>query len=109
MAGMAAWAPIEPALKQGGLQAGAGRRQSRLRSGLVAVEVAMSLTLLVACGLLLRTIYTLRHVALGYRTDHIIIANLSFPAYRYRTEHGGEFVSATVRERSNSMASTRRD
>ena len=80
---MAAWAPIEPALKQGGQQTGAGRRHNRLRSGLVAVEVAMSLTLLVACGLLLRTIYTLRHVALGYRTDHIVVANLSIPSYRF--------------------------
>ena len=76
-------APIEPALKQGGQQAGSGRRHNRMRSGLVAVEVAMSLTLLVACGLLLRTIYTLRHVPLGYRTDHIIVANLSIPSYRY--------------------------
>ena len=79
----AAWAPIEPALKQGGQQTGAGRRHNRLRSGLVAVEVAMSLTLLVACGLLLRTIYTLRHVPLGYRTDHILVANLSIPSYRF--------------------------
>ncbi len=80
---MAVRAPIEPALKQGGQQAGAGRKHNRLRSGLVAVEVAMSLTLLVACGLLLRTIYVLRHVPLGYRTDHIIVANLSIPSYRY--------------------------
>lgn len=83
---MAAWAPIEPALKQGGQQTGAGRRHNRLRSGLVAVEVAMSLTLLVACGLLLRTIYTLRHVPLGYRTDHIVIANLSIPSYRFSNQ-----------------------
>jgi predicted permease len=82
----AAWAPIEPALKQGGQQTGAGRRHNRLRSGLVAAEVAMSLTLLVACGLLLRTIYTLRHVPLGYRTDHIIVANLSIPSYRFTSQ-----------------------
>ena len=83
---MAAWAPIEPALKQGGQQTGVGRRHNRLRSGLVAVEVAMSLTLLVACGLLLRTIYTLRHVPLGYRTDHIVVANLSIPSYRFSNQ-----------------------
>lgn len=76
-------APIEPALKQGGQQTGAGRRHNRMRSGLVTLEVAMSLTLLFACGLLLRTIYTLRHVPLGYRTDHIVVANLSIPSYRY--------------------------
>jgi predicted permease len=75
--------PIEPALRQGGLQAGTGRGQNRVRSVLVAAEVAMSLTLLVACGLLLRTIYTLRHVPLGYRTDHILVAHLALPAYRY--------------------------
>jgi predicted permease len=43
----------------------------------------MSLTLLVACGLLLRTIYTLRHVPLGFRTDHIMVASMAIPNYKY--------------------------
>ena len=43
----------------------------------------MSLTLLVACGLLLRTIYTLRHVPLGFRTDHILVASMSIPKYKF--------------------------
>jgi predicted permease len=80
---LAVHAPIEPALKQGGAHTGAGRRHHRLRSALVAAEVAMSLMLLVACGLLLKTIYTLRHVPLGYRTDHIIVADLNIPAFRF--------------------------
>ncbi len=46
-------------------------------------EIAMSLVLLAACGLLLRTIYALRHVPLGFRTDHIMVANLTIPAYRF--------------------------
>jgi predicted permease len=75
--------PIEPALKQGGQQSGSGRRHSRVRTALVVCEVALSLTLLVTCGLLLRTIYTLRHVPLGYRTDHILVAHLAIPSYRY--------------------------
>lgn len=75
--------PIEPALKQGSLQSGIGRRHKRIRSLLVAIEVAMSLTLLMSCGLLLRTIYTLRHVPLGFRTDHVIVANLTPPTYRF--------------------------
>jgi predicted permease len=79
--------PIEPALKQGGPQAGMDRRHHRVRSLLVAAEVAMSLTLLVACGLLLRTIYTLRHVPLGYRTDHIVVASLAIPSYRFAGEN----------------------
>jgi predicted permease len=96
-------APIEPALKQGGQQTGAGRRHNRLRSGLVAVEVAMSLTLLVACGLLLRTIYTLRHVPLGYRTDHIIVANLSIPSYRYTSKSVTASLYQPLLERAQQM------
>lgn len=80
---LAARSPVEPGLKQGGMQGGTSKRQHRVRGALVAVEIALSLTLLVTCGLLLRTIYTLRHVPLGYRTDHIIVANLSIPSFRF--------------------------
>jgi predicted permease len=80
---MAARVPIEPVLRQSGNQSGVGRSQHRLRGGLVIAEIAMSLALLAACGLLLRTIYTLRHVPLGFRTDHIIVANLEIPTYRF--------------------------
>ena len=80
---LAAHKPIEPALRQGALQSGTNRRQHRMRSSLVIAEIAMSLVLLVACGLLLRTIYALRHLPLGFRTDHIIVANLTIPSYRF--------------------------
>lgn len=80
---LAARQPIEPVLKQSGRQSGASRSQNRLRGGLVIAEIAMSLALLAACGLLLRTIYALRHVPLGFRTDHILVANLDIPTYRF--------------------------
>jgi predicted permease len=75
--------PLEPALKQGGLQTGQSRQHHRVRGALVALEIAMSLTLLMGCGLLLRTIYALERVPLGYRTDHIVVAHLDIPSYRY--------------------------
>ena len=80
---LAARTPVAPAIKQGGMQAGSSRRQHRIRGVLVASEIAMSLTLIATCGLLLRTIYTLRHVPLGFRTDHIVVAHLSIPSYRF--------------------------
>jgi predicted permease len=80
---VAARAPIEPGLRQGGPQSSAGVVQYRTRASLVVLQIAMSLILLVGCGLLLRTIYTLRHLALGFRTDHIIVANMAIPAYRF--------------------------
>ena len=84
---IAARAPVEPALKQGGQQTGHSRQHNRIRGALVALEVAMSLALLMGCGLLLRTIYDLRQVPLGYRTDHILVASLDVPAYRYANQN----------------------
>ena len=80
---LTARSPIEPALRQGGQQSGTSRGHHRLRGGLVIAEIAMSLTLLAACGLMLRTIYDLRRVPLGFRTDHILVANLDIPTYRF--------------------------
>src|SRR6185437_13157060 len=84
---IASRAPVERALKQGGQQTGHSRQHNRTRSALVALEVAMSLTLLMGCGLLLRTIYNLRQVPLGYRTDRILVASLDVPAYRYANKN----------------------
>lgn len=79
----AARASIEPALRQSAPQQGTGRAQRRARSALVVGQIALSLTLLVGCGLLLRTIYALRHVALGFRTEHILVANMTIPSYKF--------------------------
>jgi predicted permease len=69
-------------LRQGSLQGGMSRSH-RIRSALVIAEISLSLTLLVGCGLLLRTIYALRHVALGFRTEHVLVANMTIPSYRF--------------------------
>ena len=79
----AARAQIEPALRQGAPQQGSGRAQHRTRALLVIIEIALSLTLLVGCGLLLRTIYALRHVPLGFRTEHVIVAQMTIPSYKF--------------------------
>jgi predicted permease len=71
-------------LQQTGPQTTAGGHLTRLRDGLIVTEVALSLALLVACGLLLRTLYALRRVPLGIRTQHIITADLSLPSYRFQ-------------------------
>lgn len=84
---MAAKTPIEPSLRQGSLQGGVARRHARTRAALVSIEIALSLLLLVGCGLLLRTIYNLRHVPLGFRTDHILVAHLSIPGYRFKGQN----------------------
>lgn len=72
---------IEHFLRQA-FQSG-GNAHQRSRSVLVIAQVAMSMALLVACGLLLRTIFALRQVSLGFRTDHVIVADMVIPAYKF--------------------------
>jgi len=79
---VAAKTSIDPVLRQGGPHAGR-TTQHRTRGLLVVAEVAMSLVLLITCGLLLRTIYALKHVSLGFRTDHVIVADMVIPAYKF--------------------------
>jgi predicted permease len=80
---VAARGPIDAALRQGSPQQGMGRTRQRMRGLLVVTEIALSLTLLVGCGLLLRTIYALKHVPLGFCTEHIVVANMTIPSYRF--------------------------
>ncbi len=96
---MAARNPIEPALRQGGAQTGTGRKHHRMRGALVAAEIALSLTLLVGCGLLLQTINSLHHVTLGYRTDHILVAHLSIPSYRFTRQNVTAYLYEPLLER----------
>jgi putative ABC transport system permease protein len=81
---IAAGVPIEQSLKTGGRTASASRGQSRLRSLLLVSEIALSTVLLVGASLMMRTIYALHQVPLGFRTDHIVLTDLTVPSYAYR-------------------------
>jgi predicted permease len=51
----------------------------RVRSTLVVVEVALSLVLLVASGLLLRSFVRLSQVDLGFTTEQVLVTTTSYP------------------------------
>src|SRR5262245_51668450 len=55
----------------------------RLRSAVIALEVAASLALLVGCGLMIRTVVNLVGTDLGYRTDRIVRARIVPPGRTY--------------------------
>ena len=64
---------------------GGGFRHGKLRNAVVVLEVALSLTLLVTAGLLMKSFIALREVHLGLRPDHILVARLPLPLDRYKT------------------------
>ena len=62
-----------------------GRRSGRLRNTFVVIEVAVSLTLLIGAGLLMRSFVSLREVRLGIQADHVLQTLLPLPDDRYKT------------------------
>jgi putative ABC transport system permease protein len=74
----------EPLRDSGKGQSGAWRH-GKFRNAVVVLEVALSLTLLVAAGLLMRSFVALREVHLGLQPDHVLVARLPLPAERYKT------------------------
>ena len=89
---LAARTPLEQSLRQGTSQAGAGRNRHRLQKVMMVAEIGLSLVLLISCGLLLRTVFALRHVPLGFRTEHVLIVQPKFPKYKY----GGQDINRAV-------------
>jgi len=71
-------------LKSSGRSTTAARSQARMRNGLVSVEIALSVMLLIASGLLLRSFLLLYQVRTGVRVDHTLTMNVNAPLASYR-------------------------
>jgi len=65
---------LSDALKQGGSKGTTSGSGPRLRAALVVAEVALSVILLSAAGLLLRSFQLLQHVDLGFTTERVLVA-----------------------------------
>ena len=68
---------------EGAAQASASRARTRLRSVLVAGEVAMAVMLVIAAGLLLRSFWELWRVDPGFRVAGALKAEYQLPPTRY--------------------------
>ena len=64
---------LSEALKQGGLRVSSSGGMVRMRGVLVAAEIALAVALLSGAGLLIKSLAALRHVALGYRPEKVLV------------------------------------
>jgi predicted permease len=77
---------VNGTLKESGRTGTTGSGHARLRSVLVAAEIAIALVLLTASGLLLRSFEKMRAVDVGFRPDHTLTAMYGLPSYQYPTQ-----------------------
>ena len=79
----AAHLPILTGLREGSAGSGSSRQQTAVRDGLVIVELALSLLLLVSAGVMAHTLYDLEHTPLGFDPENVVTAELILPHRGY--------------------------
>ncbi|MGH9575366.1 MAG: FtsX-like permease family protein, partial [Candidatus Acidiferrales bacterium] len=62
-----------------------GFRHGKLRAALVVLEVSLSVVLLIGTGLMIRTLYALTHVSLGFDASNVLAASVTLPKDSYTT------------------------
>ena len=72
-------------IKAGGTTLTDGIRTLQLRGWLVGAEVAVSIMLVFAAGLLVASLARILHVDRGFRADHALAVSLTIPESRYPT------------------------
>lgn len=73
------------------------RRTRILRNAIVTSQIALSVSLLIGAGLLVRSYARLQARSFGFRTDGVVTAQLQLPRDRYRTtEQSAAFLNQLV-------------
>jgi predicted permease len=68
-------------LRQGAAVSSVSRQQTRWGNALVVGEIALTLTLLVAAGLMVRTLISLRHTRVGFVADQVVTGGIYLPSH----------------------------
>jgi putative ABC transport system permease protein len=76
---------VSDTLKESARGASGGTSRQRLRSTLIVGEVALSVALLIAAGLLVRSFRELQQVDPGFQVDHLATMRVNLPRTTYNT------------------------
>lgn len=74
---------VRESLGEGGRGMTSGRRRSRLRSALVAAELALAMVLLIGAGLMARSFLNLRKVDAGFKPRNVLTMRIPLPESKY--------------------------
>ena len=95
---------LNEALKEGSRGSTGSAAGKRIRSGLVAVEVALSLVLLIGAGLMIKSFLRLQQMNLGFNPDNVLAVDLSLSRSRYPEDRQQVAFFQAALERLQSLA-----
>jgi predicted permease len=91
------------ALKEDASRTTGSRRGRRLRSAMVVAEASLAVVLLVGAGLLVKSFVRLLKVDPGFVADHVLTAQITLPAARYRDAAGVRAFWERLLERTGAL------
>jgi putative ABC transport system permease protein len=88
---------LQGTFRDGGRTLTAGAARLRFRNGLVVAEIALSVLLVIGAGLTMRSFWRLLREDPGFRSDHLLVAQLSLPI-GYTAERASAFYTTLLGE-----------
>lgn len=73
--------PVQEGLRDGAAASGTSKKHGRWRDALVVGEIGMTLALLIAAGLLIQTLWQLRHTNLGFAPQQVDTTSIFMPTH----------------------------
>jgi putative ABC transport system permease protein len=98
---------LNETLKESGGRGNAGTGLHRFRNGLVIVEVALALVLLIGAGLLIKSFARLQEIRPGFEPGNLLTMMLSLPSKKYTGRKSSDFFNQ-LQERVESVPGVER-
>ncbi|MGA7751616.1 MAG: ABC transporter permease [Candidatus Sulfotelmatobacter sp.] len=93
---------LTESLKEGARTGTGASSHTWLRSALVVSEIAIALMLLTVSGAFLRSFQKMRAVDLGFRADHVLVAEYQLPLQQYSTSVAADNFNHEIIEKLSS-------
>jgi predicted permease len=77
---------VAPALKEGGRDSSGGAHKNRAGRVLISSQIALAVLVVMAAGLLVRSLRNLQELDLGYARDRLVLARADFIGSGYKKE-----------------------